>query len=243
MKLAGKVALVTGAARRVGRAIALQLAAARCKTAVHYNTSADEAADVVSACRREGVDAEAFQADLADREAPVRLVRDVLARFGRLDALVNNASAFAPMSITDFNLHAWDQTLRVNLTAPMVLAVAAREALEQSGGCVVNITDAATTHPWPDHLAYIVSKGALDTLTKALARGLAPNVRVVGVAPGVAAWPTAYDDETRERLTRRIPLGRAGKPEDIAAAVQFLLTAGDYITGAILPVDGGRQIV
>lgn len=156
---------------------------------------------------------------------------------------MNNAAVFPRMSIDAFALEEWERTLQINLTAPMVLAYAARTALESAGGRVVNLCDAATPRPWPDHLAYIVSKGALETLTRMLARSLAPRVNVVGIAPGVAAWPDDYDQVTRERLTAKIPLGRAGTEKDIAAAVHFVLSAGDYITGAILPVDGGRHVV
>jgi len=124
-----------------------------------------------------------------------------------------------------------------------VLAHAARDALRQARGRIVNLSDAATARFWPDHVAYIVSKAALDALTGVLARALAPEVNVVGVAPGVAAWPEHYDQATRDRLTARVPLQRAGGPEDIAAAVHFLLTEGDYITGVVLPVDGGRRLV
>lgn len=243
MKLEGRVVLVTGAARRVGRAIALRLARAGCDLAVHYRRSATEAAETVAACRAHGVAAEAFGADLADPDAPEQLVRVVLARFGRLDILINSASVFERMSLDEFDLDAWDHTLRVNLTAPAALTHAARDALRRAGGRVINICDVATARPWPDHLAYMASKGGLDTLTKALARALAPEVNVVGIAPGTVAWPDAYDQETRDRLAERIPLKRAGEPEDVASAVHYVLSEGDYLTGSILAVDGGRSVV
>lgn len=243
MELEGRVALVTGAARRVGRAVATRLAEAGCHLAVHYRRSEADAGQTAATCREVGVQAERFRADLADPAAAAGLVPAVLQRFGRLDVLVNNASVFPRMSIEAFTLEEWDRTLRINLTAPMVLAHAARAALESAGGRVVNLCDAATQRPWPDHLAYIVSKGALETLTRGLARALAPRVNVVGIAPGVAAWPENYDQATRERLTAKIPLGRVGTEKDVAAAVHFVLSAGDYITGAILPVDGGRHVV
>jgi pteridine reductase len=243
MELDGRVALVTGAARRVGRAIALRLASSGCHVAVHYRRSAAEASETASGCAAAGVRAEVLGADLADPAETRRLAGDVLERFGRLDVLVNNASVFEPMSIDEFDAAAWMRTLQINAAAPMILAHAARDALRSAKGRVVNICDAATSHPWPGHLAYIVSKGALDTLTKALARALAPEVNVVGIAPGVAAWPDSYGQEIRDRLTARIPLGRAGAPEEIAAAVHYVLAEGDYITGAILPVDGGRSVV
>ncbi len=242
MNLSKRVCLITGAGRRVGAAIAVRLARAGCRVAVHYRSSASAAAEVVAACRACGVDAADFAADLSDPAAPEALVAAVLARFGALDVLVNNASSFERMTLDEFSLPAWEQTLRVNLTTPLALVHAARDALRSARGRVVNLCDAATPRAWPDHLAYIVSKGALETLTRALARSLAPEVNVVGIAPGVADWPPQYTEQTRQRLTERIPLGRAGTPEEIAAAVEFLLRDGDYITGAIIPIDGGRHL-
>lgn len=242
MELSGRVALVTGAARRVGRAIALRLAQAGCNVAVHYRGSAADAVATVDACRAAGVRGEGFAADLGDAAAGRRLVQEVLARFGRLDVLINNAAVFEPMRVDEFDVARWERTLRINLTAPMVLVDAAREALLRARGRVINLCDASITRPWPDHLAYVVSKGALETLTRALARALAPEVNVVGIAPGVAAWPEHYDVARRERLTARIPLQRAGSPEDVAAAVHYLLREGDYVTGVILPIDGGQRL-
>ena len=241
MDLTGRVALITGAARRVGRAIALRLAGAGCHVAVHCRGSKDAALETAAACRELGARAEVFAADLANPAATAELVPQVLERFGRMDVLVNNASVFDPMTLDSFALEDWERTLRINLTAPLVLAHAARAALEQAGGRVVNICDAAVQRPAPSHLAYITSKGALVTLTRALARALAPRVNVVGIAPGVAAWPDDYDQATRDRITRRIPLQRAGTVDDIAAAVHFVLREGDYISGTILAVDGGWQ--
>jgi pteridine reductase len=243
MDLTDRVVLVTGAARRVGSAIARRLARAGCRLAIHYRSSAEDARRTAAACQAAGRPAELFPADLSDASAAAGLVQAVVARFGRLDVLVNNASVFEPMTLADFSVAQWERTLRVNLTAPLVLVHAAQAALRQARGRVVNLCDAGTLRPWPDYLAYMVSKGALETLTRVLARALAPEVNVVGVAPGVAAWPDDYDQTRRERLLAKIPLRRAGSPEDIAAAVEFLLRDGDYITGVILPVDGGRRLV
>jgi pteridine reductase len=242
VNLPGRVVLVTGGAQRVGRAIALRLAHSGCHLAIHYRSSVTQAAATADECRAAGVTAETFAADLADPVAPAALVSQVLARFGRLDVLINNASVFERMSLAEFTLADWERTLQINLTAPMALVHAARDALVSAGGRVVQLCDAAAHTPWPDHLAYMVSKGALETLTRVLARALAPAVNVVGVAPGVAVWPADYDSATRERLTARIPLRRAGTPEDVAAAVHYLLQDGDYLTGVILPVDGGRHL-
>jgi len=243
MDLRERVVLVTGAARRVGRAIAQRLAQEGCRIAIHYRASRGDADAVARSCGALGVECELFQADLADGAACTGLVSNVLARFGRLDVLINNASTFERMQLDDFDLARWEHTLRVNLTAPVVLVHAARQALRAARGSVVNLGDAAVHRPWPDHLAYMVSKGALETLTKVLARALAPDVNVVGVSPGVAIWPEDYDDALRDRLTARIPLKRAGTPADIAAGVAYLLRDGDYATGTILTIDGGRHVV
>ncbi len=242
MDLVERVVLVTGAARRVGRAIAVRLAEAGCRLAVHYRASASDADATVRQCAACGAQAAAFCADLADASACRRLVQEVVARFGRLDVLVHNASIFESTPIERFDLDAWERHLRVNLTAPMVLTAEAREQLVAHQGAVVTLCDAATVRPWPEHLAYIVSKAGLECLTRALARALAPRVRVVGVAPGVVAWPGDYDEATRRRLTEKIPLKRAGTPEDVAAAVHYLLAEGDFVTGTILTLDGGRHL-
>lgn len=242
MKLNGRVALITGGARRVGRAIALRLARAGCHVAIHYHTSSAEAEATARECRAGGTNATTHAADLADPAAPPALVQNVLSVHQRLDIVINNAGTFEPMSLEQFDYAAWETTMRVNCTAVMALVHAARDELRRNRGRVINLCDASTSRPWPNYLAYIVSKGALDTLTRVLARALAPQVNVVGIAPGVADWPENYPLEKRERLLRRIPLARSGAPEDIAAAVHFVLSEGDYITGAILPVDGGRSI-
>lgn len=243
MELSGRVALITGGARRVGRAIALRLARAGCHIGLHYSTSRDEAMQVGRECTALGVQVRLLEGDLAESATPSHLIETTLERFGRLDILVNNASTFTPMSLEDFTPQEWDRTLRVNLTAPMALAFAARDALKLAKGRIINLCDIATQRPWPTHLAYVVSKGGLDTLTKALARAFAPDVNVVGIAPGIAEFPAEYDEALRQRLIARVPLLRAGSPDDIAAAVHFILGEGDYITGTILPVDGGRGAV
>ena len=157
MELAGRVVLVTGAGRRVGRAIALRLAAAGGQIAVHFRESANDAADTAERCRAAvGGRAELFRADLEDPAAATGLVRAVLTQFGRLDVLVNNASVFGPMTLEQFAISEWERTLRINLTAPLVLAHAARDALREARGRIVNLCDAATMHPGPGHLAYMV---------------------------------------------------------------------------------------
>jgi len=242
MQLSGKVALITGGARRIGRAVALRLARAGCNLAIHYNRSERAAQETASQCRALRVEAEFFQFDLEQPDRAPALIEAVQRRFGGLDILVNNAAIFEPNSIDDFDLVAWERALRVNLTAPAALAAAAAPLLRATRGRIVNLCDATTARPMSRRLAYAVSKGGLETLTLALARGLAPEVNVVGVAPGIADWPDEYTESDRAALTARVPLGRAGTPEEIAAAVHYLLSEGDFITGVILPVDGGRRL-
>lgn len=242
MRLEGRVALVTGGARRVGAAIVRRLAANGMRVAIHCNQSRDAADELCEQLNSAGVMARVVICDLDDSLATSRLAGEVVSTFGRLDVLINNASIFESMKIEDFTIDAWERTLRINLTAPMILTHAAATELRRNAGRVINLLDAACDRPWPTHLAYCVSKGALQTLTRALARALAPEVNVVGLAPGVADWPDDYGPELRAKLTNKIPLKRAGSPEDIAAAVHFLLSEGDYISGVTLPIDGGRSI-
>lgn len=222
--------------------MALRLAEAGCDLALHCHTSAAAAAQTAAECQRHNVRAEVFAADLGDAAQTAGLVPAVVARLGRLDVLINNASLFEEQTLDTFELADWERTLRVNLTAPMILAHAARAELRSRNGRIVNLIDAAVDRPWSGHLGYSVSKGGLKTLTQALAKAFAPDVNVVGVAPGVAAWPDDYPPETRAKLSAKIPLKRGGEPADIAALVHFLLAEGDYITGAIVPVDGGRHL-
>lgn len=242
MELNGGAVLVTGAARRIGAAIALRLARAGCGVAIHCHRSLGAAHETAARCAALGVRAEVLPADLTDAAAARGLIAEVRTKFGRLDALINNAAEFAPMTLDGFDLPAWERTLRVNLTAPLVLAHAARDLLAAARGRIVNLCDAATQRPWPDYLAYVVSKGALETLTAVLARAMAPEVNVVGIAPGLVHGRDDAAPAPPERWIERIPLGRAGTPEEVAAAVEFVLRDGDYLTGAILPLDGGRRL-
>ncbi len=247
MKMDNTVALVTGGAKRVGRAIVLELADAGCDVAIQYRHSHVEAEALAEEVRAMQRRAAVIQADLADASSWPRIIDQTVAALGRLDVLVNNAAAFlcdAPDTIDGFSTAAWDRMIRLNLTAPVGLVHHARTHLAASGhGVVVNLGDACVDRPWPDHLAYSASKGALATVTACLARALAPRVRVNAVAPGIARFPDAYDEATRHRLIDRVPLARSGTVEEIAHAVRFLVESGDYITGQILAVDGGRSIV
>jgi pteridine reductase len=240
----GKTALVTGAAKRVGRAIALQLADAGCHVAIHYHTSRAEAASLCDEITATGRHCAVVQGDLADPEVPGRLIAEAVEALGGLNVLVNNASVFGRMRLADFDPGVWQRELQVNLTAVAALCHhGARHLAEGGGGKIVNLCDISAERPWKGHLAYCVSKAGLVCLTKALARELAPAVQVNGVSPGIAAFPGDYDAETRQALVGKVPLGRAGSPEDVATTVRFLIEGGDYITGQIISVDGGRSIV
>ena len=243
VKLTGKVALVTGAGRRIGRAISVELARCGCDLALHYYTSKDDAAETAGMVEGLGRRAVLFKANLAEGEAAGSLPKRAVEALGSLDFLVNNASTFEQMDLQGFSLAAWNQTLAVNVTAPMILSHAAHPFLREANpGRIVNLSDIAAERPWPGYLAYCVSKAGLTCLTQALAKAMAPDVRVNAVAPGAALFPDDFHVDTIKVITRRVPSLRAGTAEDVAAAVRFLITDADYVTGTILAVDGGRSI-
>ncbi len=249
MELAGKIALVTGGAVRVGRAIALALAREGANMAVHYGRSEDAAravkTEIEAMARAEegggkGRRAEVFQANLADPRQIERLLAAVGEAFGRLDVLVNCAAVYDRTPLETLTADQWDAEFTVNARAP---ALCIRHALPlmAGGGAIVNITDISAEKAWPGYPAYCASKAALVALTKSAAKALAPRgIRVNSVAPGVAAWPAGVteSDPHARKVLAQVPMGRAGTPEDIAAAVVFLAKS-DYITGQNLRVDGG----
>lgn len=239
--LAGKAALITGAARRIGRATALELARAGCDVAVHYRTSKADAERLAAAIHESGHRAILLCADLADPEQVRTLPGRVLSEWGRLDILVNNASVFNRMTLAEFDLTEWNHTMMVNLAAPVLLSHTAAPHM-QAGGTIVNLCDIASERPWPSSLAYCASKAGLVAMTRALARELAPRIRVNAVSPGVAEWPEDFSETQKAALLARIPARRAGTAEDIAAAVTFLARDASYLTGVVLGVDGGRGI-
>ena len=242
------VVLVTGAARRVGAEIARTLHAAGACVAIHYRTSAVEAnalATELNALRPDGTgqSAAAFAADLLDVAALLRLVESVVARFGRLDALVNNASTFHATKVGAVDTAAWDDLIGSNLKAPLFLSQAAAPHLEQSGGCIVNITDVHAERPLKGYPLYCAAKAGLLGLTRALALELGPRVRVNAVAPGSIEWPEGTDDfppAERTAIIGHTLLKRMGSPADIARAVKFLIFDAPYVTGQVINVDGGR---
>ncbi|MBI4581450.1 MAG: SDR family oxidoreductase [Planctomycetes bacterium] len=244
MDVTGTAALVTGAARRVGRGIALALAEAGCDVAVHYHRSASEAEAVVEQIRRLGRRAAAIEGNLADRDVPGWVVEETVRQLGRLDVLVNNASVFDAGAVEEWTTEQWERTFQVNTIAPAMLARAAAAHMRHAGrGRIINLADILAERPIRRFAAYCASKAALVSLTRSLARELAPTITVNAVAPGIAIFPEHYDQTLREELVGRVPLQRAGTPEEIAAVVRFLVTTGDYITGQVIAVDGGRSVV
>jgi pteridine reductase len=237
-----RVALVTGGARRLGRAFAEALAADGFAVAVHYGASAVEADGVVDAIHAAGGEAAAFGADLREAAPTLELVAQVLARFGRLDVLVNSAAVMERLSVADTTIADWDAMMALNLRAPFFLAQQAAPHLEATGGCIVNIADLSGLEPWKGYPAHSISKAGVVMLTKVLATALAPAIRVNGIAPGTVLVPDAYDDERRAFLAETTPLGRLGTPDDAVQALRYLVHHAPFVTGETLVVDGGRLL-
>ena len=239
----GKTVLITGAAKRVGRSIARELHAAGANVVVHYRAAADTArllVDEMNAARAGS--ALCVQADLLDRDALASLVEQAVAHFGRLDALVNNASSFFATPLGTIDEAAWADLVGSNFKAPLFLTQAAAPHLRQTRGAVVNITDIHAERPLAGYPLYCAAKAGLLGLTRALAIELAPEVRVNAVAPGPILWPEdgTFDSETRARIEEHTLLGHAGSPLDIARTVRFLFNDAPYVTGQVINVDGGR---
>ncbi|MGD8858977.1 MAG: SDR family oxidoreductase [Myxococcales bacterium] len=240
-ELAGKRALVTGAGRRVGAAIALALGRRGMRVAVHYNRSSEGAASTAQAIRDAGGDALTLAGDLYDREAARRLVDAAVERLGGLDLLVASAANFDAVEFDDIDDRDWDRALDLNLTAPFVMAHRARAALRASHGSIVLVTCISRRAPYRGFLPYEVSKAGTHQLMRLLALELAPEVRVNAVAPGSVLPPPEWDAEQLLALTERIPIGRVGRAEDVADAVVHL-AEHDFMTGEELVVDGGRSL-
>jgi len=240
MELRGRAALVTGAGHRVGRAIALALAARGVRVAVHYNRSGVPAEETAARIRQAGGDARLLQADLTRPEAPARLVDDAATALDGLDILVNSAAVMERTPIGEVTTEAWDAMFALNLRAPFFASQAAARHMTK-GGAIVNIADLAAFETWPAYVPHGISKAGVVQMTRALARTLAPAVRVNAVAPGVVLLPETWSTADAERLASTTPLRRVGSPDDVAGAVLYLLEA-DYVTGHTIVVDGGRHV-
>ena len=241
----GKVVLITGGAKRVGAAISRQLHGAGARLMLHYRASAGAARLLQAELNHARPDSVALiQSDLLDMIKVPAMVEQTVQHFGQLDAIVNNASSFYPTPIGQIDEEGWEDLIGTNLKAPLFLAQAAATALRKSQGAIVNITDIHAERPLKNYLLYNIAKAGLSGLTRALARELAPDVRVNAVAPGPILWPDdeQFDELSRQRIISHTPLKREGEPDDIARAVLFLLRDATYVTGSTLNVDGGRAI-
>ena len=245
--LEGRAVLVTGGARRVGAAIVRRLHAAGANLVVHYRSSAADARALKDELTRKRAGSVVLvQGDLLKPANLSGLIKDAVKAYGRLDALVNNASSFYATPIGEITEEAWDDLVGTNLKAPLFLSQSAARELRKSHGAIVNIVDIHAEFPMKSYIVYSIAKGALAALTRSLARELGPEIRVNGIAPGTIIWPDdeAWKDElARQRIMNQTALKRIGEPDDIAKAVEFLLTAAPFVTGQVIAVDGGRSVM
>lgn len=241
MQLAGRVALVTGAGHRVGRALALALAGRKAQVAIHYNASATDAEATLAAVRALGVRGELFPADLSDAAAARALPGRVAEAFGQLDVVVNCAAIMVRATVEETTVQQWDTIFDLNLRAAFFVAQGAAPHLRRVKGKIVNLADVGGMEPWPGYAAHSISKAGVVMLTKVLALGLAPEITVNAISPGAVLPPADWDAASRDHLVRTTPLKRLGGPDDVAGAMLYLLEA-DYVTGETLVVDGGRLI-
>ena len=241
MDLRGRRALVTGAGHRVGQAIALALGARGMRVAVHYNAHAEGARETLHAIENAGGSGEIFAADLTEPTSAAHLVDGVAERFGGLDVLVNSAAVMIRTPFGEITAEQWDAIMALNVRAPFLLAQAAAPLLREARGVIVNIADLAAFETWPGYIPHGLSKAGVVYMTRALARVLAPKVRVAGVAPGTVLLPENWSEADEERLRRTTPLQRSGSPADVTSTVLFILES-DYLTGETIIVDGGRHV-
>ena len=242
MVLAGKVALVTGGAVRLGKALALALADQGVRVVLHYGESLKAAEETAAAIRATGGVAEPIQADLRDAGEATGLIERAAKRFGRVDILVNSAAVFGPAELEKATEALWDEQFAVNLKAPFFLVRAfARHVGREGSGAIVNIADWRAVRPGPDHIPYTITKAGVVAMTTSLALALAPRIRVNAVAPGAILSPPGEGEAYLARLAEQIPLKRHGEPADVAEALLYLLRA-EFVTGQVLFVDGGEHL-
>jgi 3-oxoacyl-[acyl-carrier protein] reductase/pteridine reductase len=236
--LDGKVALVTGAAKRIGRTLALTLAQSGATVAITYRGSEESARNTVAEISSLGVKAFATPCDVRSPESVREAVASVIARFGRLDILVNNAGLYETAVLEEITVGQWDAMFETNTRGPFLVAQAAHPQLKSAHGRIINIGSLGGTHPWPTHAHYCTSKAALHMLTQTMSKAFAPEISVNCVAPGMIVT-TGEVDEAYASFAAKTPMKRNGTPEDVAAAVMFFATGPHFITGQILGVDGG----
>jgi len=240
MDLRGRAALVTGAGHRVGRAIAVALGGRGMRVAVHYNAAADGAEETLRQVRAAGGDGFVVAGDLTKPDAPPKLIQAVATQFGGLDVLVNSAAVMLRTPFGEITPKQWDDVMALNHRAPFFLAQAAAPHLRKARGVIVNIADLAAFETWPGYLPHGISKSGVVYMTRALARVLAPEVRVAAVAPGTVLLPENWDAGSAEHLRQTTPLERNGSPSDVTRTVLFILDS-EYLTGETIIVDGGRH--
>ena len=238
-----KTVLITGAAKRLGAAVARELHKRGMDIVIHYNRSAAEAKSLSEELNmlRDG-SATLVQADLNDLSATGHIIDAAVNFHGRLDVLINNASSFYPTPVAQANHDQWDDIFNTNLKAPFFLSQQAYKHLCDSNGCIINITDIHAHRPLRGFPVYSTAKAGLVMLTMALAREFGPAVRVNAVSPGAILWPEHMDEQTREKILARSVLKRSGDPRDIARAINFLINDAAYVTGQVLVIDGGRSL-
>ncbi|MEO7987234.1 MAG: SDR family oxidoreductase [Gemmatimonadales bacterium] len=242
MELHDRVALVTGAGRRLGLAFARALASRGMALAIHHHASAAGANELRREVEAAGGRAACFPADLTDPSAAIELPRRVVAELGSLDVLVNSAAIMRKLTLEETTPGDWEAIFDLNLRAAFFCTQGAAPALRAAHGKVVNIADLSGIEPWPGFVAHSISKAGVVMLTRVLALALAPEVTVNAIAPGAVLVPESYDDAERDRLARSTPLRRLGAPSDAVAALLYLLEGGDFVTGEVLAVDGGRHL-
>lgn len=240
MDLAGRAALVTGAGRRVGQALAVGLAQAGCDVAIHFHGSRDGADATAGQVREHGRTAVLVPGDLRDAAQARALAPRAAAELGgRLDILVNSAAIMVRQPVEEVTPESWDETMNLNLRAAFFVTQGAIPFLRTARGRIINLADVAGLEPWANYIQHCVSKAGVVMLTRTLAAALAPDVAVNAIAPGAVLLPEAWDDAARERIVASTPLQRLGSPADVVGAALYLLD-NDYVTGTVLVVDGGR---
>lgn len=239
-----KVVLITGGAKRIGAETARTLHAAGMRIVIHYRSSRQEADELSYELNQQRPDSAAvIQGDLNDDHIYGQLIEDAVETWGRLDVLINNASSFYPTPVGSITLEQWHDLMNSNLKAPLFLSQAASPFLKETQGCIVNMVDIHAFRPMKQHPVYCAAKAGLAMLTQALAKDLGPHIRVNGIGPGAILWPeNDMDEATKQHIIERTALKRHGKPKDIAKAILFLVRDADYITGHVVPVDGGRSL-
>jgi pteridine reductase len=240
MDVRGRVALVTGGGRRVGRAIAEALGADGARVAVHHNESAGGATEVADEIQAKGGDAAVFAADLSMPSEPESLVERVAKHFGALDIVINSAAVMWRTPLGSVDPATWDRMFAINVRAPFFIAQAAARQMK-NGGAIVNLADLAAFETWPEFVPHNITKAAVVHMTHTLARMLAPAIRVNAVAPGAVLMPENTPGDVTQRMIGSTPLRRLGSPDDVVGAIRYLLQA-DYVTGETLIVDGGRHV-